>query len=716
VGTPGTTTVTITENDPTPTVQFSSATYSAAENGGSVTITVTKTGTTTQSCSVSYATADGTAIGGVNYTSSSGTLSFAAGDTSKTFTVTVADNNVYDVNRNFNLALSSPIGCTQGALNTAVVTIAENDPAPVVQIASATYGIAENAGKVTIQFSRTGTTPAWPCSVNYATADGTATQPANYTATSGTATFPADNGTYYIDVPQIDNTVYDVARTFTLSISSPSNCTLGATTVTTVTITENDPAPTVQFSSSAYSIAENGLSVAITVTKAGLTNLPCSVQYATSDGNATAGLNYTSASGILDFAAGDTSKTFTVSVADNAMYDLDRYFNVELSTPVGCTSGTPDAATVTITEDDAVPTVQYSADAYSVDEAAGTVTITVTRTGLTARPFSVRYATSDGNATAGTDYGAASGTLDFATGDMSRTFQVPVIDRHIVGTSVCFTVALSDPSTCTAGSRATASVYIQQNDVAPVADFHANVTAGIGILCVGFADDSAGYPAAWSWDFGDVAFGTANSTLENPAHVYTSPGTYTVTLTAINANGTSTLQRTTYITLLPYPPEAGFTADVTHGQVPLTVRFNDTSSNTPDAWQWSFGDGSANETTQNVTHTYTYPGCYNITLTASNPGGSGTVQKTGYITVTPGNQSTNGEDWWYDDGNQTVTPTPAPTATPTPTPNATATPTPTPTAMPTVPASATPVPGFSLWMGLTALVALGAIAGLRREH
>ena len=82
------------------------------------------------------------------------------------------------------------------------------------------------------------------------------------------------------------------------------------------------------------------------------------------------------------------------------------------------------------------------------------------------------------------------------------------------------------------------------------------------------------------------------------------------------------------------PPTADFTASPTSGYAPLTVQFTDTSTGNPAQWQWDVNnDGVVDYTVQNPTHTYSSPGTYSVRLTVSNPGGSDTRIKTGYITV-----------------------------------------------------------------------------------
>src|SRR5207237_7923658 len=117
----------------------------------------------------------------------------------------------------------------------------------------------------------------------------------------------------------------------------------------------------------------------------------------------------------------DTScKTITVSITNDMNFENTEDFTVGLSSPTGgATIGTPNPAMVTITDDDGLPLVQFDSATYSVNEGGGTVTITVTKTGATAVPCMVNYATSDGTATAGSDYTATSGTLTFLANQTS---------------------------------------------------------------------------------------------------------------------------------------------------------------------------------------------------------------------------------------------------------------------------------------------------------
>ena len=89
------------------------------------------------------------------------------------------------------------------------------------------------------------------------------------------------------------------------------------------------------------------------------------------------------------------------------------------------------------------------------------------------------------------------------------------------------------------------------------------------------------------------------STVQSPSHTYTSAGTYTVALTAYNQYGNNTMTKNNYITVTGgNPPVASFSGTPTIGAPPLTVAFTDTSSGSPTAWSWNFGDNGSS-TVQN---------------------------------------------------------------------------------------------------------------------
>ena len=169
--------------------------------------------------------------------------------------------------------------------------------------------------------------------------------------------------------------------------------------------------------------------------------------------------------------------------------------------------------------------------------------------------------------------------------------------------------------------------------VAPTANFVGSPTTLVEGSSVQFTDLSTGSPTAWDWTFGDGG----TSTAQNPVHPYAATGTYTVTLTASNAIGSSALfTRTGYITVTATPPTVDFSGTPVSGSKPLPVNFTGTSSISPTSVLWTFGDGETSSAGLIVSHTYATPGTYTVKLTVTTASGPGSITRSNYITVNVG--------------------------------------------------------------------------------
>jgi PKD repeat protein len=170
------------------------------------------------------------------------------------------------------------------------------------------------------------------------------------------------------------------------------------------------------------------------------------------------------------------------------------------------------------------------------------------------------------------------------------------------------------------------TISVLQPVVPPDALFSVDVDNGTAPLTVTFTSTSTGTIESFEWDFGD---GSPKNTTDNPAiHTYAAEGTYNAILKVANSGGQDTISLTINVgAALPAAPVAGFVADPTSGNAPLTVTFTNISTGTVDSFGWDFdGDGGADNTTDNTaTFVYTTEGTYNTTLTVTNAGGSDTI-------------------------------------------------------------------------------------------
>ena len=161
----------------------------------------------------------------------------------------------------------------------------------------------------------------------------------------------------------------------------------------------------------------------------------------------------------------------------------------------------------------------------------------------------------------------------------------------------------------------------------PKADFSVSPSSGILPLRIVFTDRTPDTTRSWVWDFGDGA----TSTVQNPIHTYTKPGTYTVTLYATNEFGTGHTTKSGIINA-GIVPDAEFIVEPREGDPPLTVRFRDFSSGSPLAWLWDFGDGFTS-TEKDPVHTYQNTGSYTTTLHVANAFGSDVLTRPDHVRV-----------------------------------------------------------------------------------
>ncbi|MEZ5305920.1 MAG: Calx-beta domain-containing protein [Pyrinomonadaceae bacterium] len=473
-------------------LQLTSTSYAISEGGANATITVTRTDGSDGSVSVDYATSNGTATAGTcgaggDYTAVTGTLTWADGDAAdKTFTVPICEDTVFEGDETFGVALSNSTGgATIGTPASATVTIVENDsPVPgSIQLSSASYAIGEGGGSATITVTRTGGSDG-AVSVDYGTSNGTASSGTcgaggDYTGVSGTLTWAnGDSADKTFNVPICEDTIFEGDETFGLALSNATGgATIGTPATANVTIVDNDTAAngTLELSSATYSDAE-GTTAIITVMRTGGSDGAVSVDYASSNGTASAGTcgaggDYEGTTGTLNWADGDSaSKTFSVILCEDAVSESDETVNLALSNATGgATIGTNATAVLTIT-DVAAPPVHEFDDAAYIDDESQSAIVTVTRTGDTSVASTVDFAMASGTATVGascapgTDAVDVSGTLNFAADELSKDVEIVLCSDTAIEGPETIALSLSNPTGGTLGTVTSATLTV--NDTA----------------------------------------------------------------------------------------------------------------------------------------------------------------------------------------------------------------------------------------------------------
>jgi hypothetical protein len=357
---------------PIPTgVQLSASSYSSFEGVGNVVITVLRTGDVSSPTTVDYTTSGGTASAGNDYTATSGTVTFSAGELSKTFSVPIINDTLYEgANETFNVTLSNPTaGVNLVSPSTAIVTIFDNDQKPTVSIGNVSL-LEGNSGTKVFSFPVTLSNPSvQTVTVDYSTADSTALAGSDYVATSGTLVFTPGSVSNSINVTVNGDTLVEPTETFLVGLGNATNVSFiqGNQGIGTIQTDDN----LIKFSATNYSVAEGAGFKSITVERTGETNQAVTVEYASSDhsdpadflpctspgaGFASSRCDFTTAVGTLRMAAGETSKTFNVLISQDNYVEGPETLNLTLSNPSGgIVLGTPSTAVLEITDDASEP-------------------------------------------------------------------------------------------------------------------------------------------------------------------------------------------------------------------------------------------------------------------------------------------------------------------------------------------------------------------------
>ncbi|MGO9269700.1 MAG: Calx-beta domain-containing protein [Terriglobia bacterium] len=449
LSTPSTATLTIIETSTaTGTLAFSAPSYVVSEQGTNAYLNVLRNGGVTGLITADYFTRDGTALAGVKYVATNGTLVFANGETSKTIIVPIINDTNVTGNEVFSVVLTNATGgATFTGPTTVPVTIIDENVG--ISFASPIYVVSETAGTVALAVLRQNGTNA-VTTVHYSTTNLTASAGTNYVAINdATLTFNPGETVKNFTVQVLHDPRVTGNLSFAVNLFNPSapaqlfNYTsavvnvldadtgLSFGTANRLVITNADLSTVTNAS---YSVLKSGTNVLITIVRSNANTGVVSINYATAtnaNDNAVAGVDYGPTSGLLTFSNNVALQSFVVPIFNNRQVEGNRTFSVNLFNATGGAQLLgPPTATVTIIDD--VTGISFSSSNYRVNENGGAATITVLRTNYVNSIVSVDYATTAGTAQPGINYSNVTGTLTFNPGETVKTFSVPVVDDGVL--------------------------------------------------------------------------------------------------------------------------------------------------------------------------------------------------------------------------------------------------------------------------------------------
>jgi hypothetical protein len=469
-------TLTITENESAPTVSLSVSTSSIAENSSSsITLTATLSVATTADVTVAFSVA-GTATSGTDYTALS-SITVSAGSTTGTTTFTPTDDSGVEGDETAVINISSVSGgsATESGTQQVTLTITDDESTATVSLSASATSIAENSGGSITLTATLSVADSADVTVAFSVA-GTGTSGTDYTALSS-ITISAGSTTGTTTFTPTDDSVYEGNETAIIDISSVSggSATESGTQQVTLTITEDDSAPTVTLAAGASSIAENsGSSITLTATLSSATTSTVTVAFSVA-GTGTSGTDYTALSSIT-VAAGSTTGTTTFTPTDDSVYEGDETAVIDINSVTnGSESGTQQV-TLTITENESVPTVTLAAGASSITENSGSaITLTATLSGTTTSTVTVAFSVA-GTATSGTDYTALSSITVSAGSTTGTTTFTPTNDSSSEGNETAV-IDISSVTNATESGTQQVTLTITDDESTPTVSLSASATS-----------------------------------------------------------------------------------------------------------------------------------------------------------------------------------------------------------------------------------------------
>ena len=344
----------------TPTIEFSQASYSANEGDGTTNLITLNRNTTVGTSQVQVAITGGSATDGSDYTGSSfpATVVFNDGENTQTVALPVLDDTIDEpgADETITFALTALTNATIGTQSTAAFNIVDNDDTPNLTVNDVAANEAD--GTLTFTVSLDGTS-AQPITVDYATANETATAGTDYTSSTGTLTWNAGETSQEITIDIADDSLSEGNETFVVDLTNASNANI-SDGQGQGTIADNDIDYTVSASADITEGDSSTQTVSFTIVRSGDLSGSSSIDYALS-GTASQGSDYTNIGGegteivgTLTFARDETEKTITVDVLGDTEVEVDEAIALNLSSPTapGTATLNVSSASITILNDD----------------------------------------------------------------------------------------------------------------------------------------------------------------------------------------------------------------------------------------------------------------------------------------------------------------------------------------------------------------------------
>jgi hypothetical protein len=405
----------------------------------------------------------GTATLANDYTRTGTQIVIPAGQTTGSVTVTAVQDSLDEVNETITVDILSVSNATEATPQQAIVAIIDDDAAPTVTLSRSPATISEASRAATFTATLS-TVTSVPVTVNLGFT-GTATFASDYTRTGTQIVIPAGQTTGSVSVTAVQDSLDEVNETIIVDILSVSKATEATPQQATVTIFDDDAAPTVTLSRSPATISEALRTATFTATLSTITSVPVTINLGFT-GTATLASDYTRTGTQIVIPAGQTTGRVTVTAVQDSLDEINETIIVDILSVSKATEATPQQATVTIIDDDAAPTVTLSRNNATIAEAAGSSIFTATLSAVTSVPVTINLGFT-GTATLNRDYAHTGTQIVIPAGQTIGRVTVTALQDTLDEVNETIVVDILSVSKATEATPQQATVTVIDDDPAP---------------------------------------------------------------------------------------------------------------------------------------------------------------------------------------------------------------------------------------------------------
>uniref|UniRef100_A0A8C0T909 Extracellular matrix organizing protein FRAS1 n=1 Tax=Canis lupus familiaris TaxID=9615 RepID=A0A8C0T909_CANLF len=494
--------VIINDSEDEPTLEFDKKTYRVNESAGFLFAPIERKGDSSSIVSAICYTVPKSAMGSSLYALESGSdfksrgmsadsrVIFGPGVTMSTCDVMLIDDSEYEEEEEFEIALADASDNARiGRVASAKVLISGPNDASTVSLGNTAFTVSEDAGTVRIPVIRHGTDLSTFTSVWCATRPSdpaSATPGVDYVPSSRKVEFGPGVTEQYCTLTILDDTQYPVIEgleTFVVFLSSAQGAELTKPFQAVIAINDTfQDVPSMQFAKDLLLVKEKEGVLQVPIIRSGDLSYESSVRCYTQGHSAHVMEDFEERRNEdfsrITFLKGEKMKNCTVSIHDDSMFEPEEQFRVYLGHPLGnhwsgARIGKNNMATITISNDEDAPTIEFEEAAYQVREPSGPdavalLNIKVIRRGDQNRTSKIRCSTRDGSAQSGVDYYPKSRVLKFSPGVDHIFFKVEILSNEDREWHESFSLVLGpdDPVEAVLGDVTTATVTILDQEAA----------------------------------------------------------------------------------------------------------------------------------------------------------------------------------------------------------------------------------------------------------